>query len=588
MATTTYVRRLGYHHFAYLRSIAEGIDIQSSAKRYLGIDHGLQATTAHEQTVDVVRSIARRRGERKWRLIGMTIRIKPGSDQPTLDQYMAERDLEGWREEEILELYKEAYPTDRKSARRYRLKESQLALLREIESLAAEKPLPTDLVTGWFSEITASKLAEAGIDTLGELGARVSRGGRWYTVMTGVGRTKALRIALHLETLLPGSTSETAPTFESLMTTESLAVPRMHDHGMLPSSQEAPSSAKSLPIFATDLDAIEAWLAAKASSGSKSKTYRREAMRIHLWSMYECSGKQFCQLSVHDCNHYLRFLQCVPSKWTSQVRVKEGALGWAPFRGSLNNQSIRQSLVIVTSMFAWLQKAQYLTGNPWLSVDQRAEKRDTEKSPLGQKVLTASIDTELLKFLDGQPPSPSRTRMRFILCFIEAVGLRSAELLNAKLGDLEQTPDGWMMQVTGRNASNRLISVPGQAVAALDEYLSSRGFLSIESAPPDAPLLASTKNPMQPIGYQALYEHVRGWFTKAAKSSILSADEQAVLSGASVHWLRHTFGSRAMAREVPVDAIQMQMGHSNVQTTVGLYGKSPLKQRVAAIEKAFG
>jgi hypothetical protein len=71
--STVFVRRLGPHHFAYLRAIAEGLDLQDSAKRYLGIEHGHEAKTAHQQTTDAVRALARRRHERAWRLIGITI-----------------------------------------------------------------------------------------------------------------------------------------------------------------------------------------------------------------------------------------------------------------------------------------------------------------------------------------------------------------------------------------------------------------------------------------------------------------------------------------------------------------------------------
>ena len=38
-----FVSRLGPHHFAHLRATAEGIDLVQSARRYLGIEHGLQA-----------------------------------------------------------------------------------------------------------------------------------------------------------------------------------------------------------------------------------------------------------------------------------------------------------------------------------------------------------------------------------------------------------------------------------------------------------------------------------------------------------------------------------------------------------------
>ncbi len=56
-----FIHRLGPHHFAHLRAVAEGIDLNESAQRYLGIEHGNEAVTAHRQTVDQIRAIARLR-----------------------------------------------------------------------------------------------------------------------------------------------------------------------------------------------------------------------------------------------------------------------------------------------------------------------------------------------------------------------------------------------------------------------------------------------------------------------------------------------------------------------------------------------
>jgi hypothetical protein len=114
------VRHIGLHHFAYLRAVAEGLDIAESAARYLGTGHGHEARSAHQQTVDAVRAIARRRNE-PWRLVGLSIRIT-GMEQPTLEAF-AEGRLEGFSDAEVLKLYREAFPTDRKAARSHRLRE---------------------------------------------------------------------------------------------------------------------------------------------------------------------------------------------------------------------------------------------------------------------------------------------------------------------------------------------------------------------------------------------------------------------------------------------------------------------------------
>jgi integrase len=253
----------------------------------------------------------------------------------------------------------------------------------------------------------------------------------------------------------------------------------------------------------------------------------------------------------------------------------------------LSRKSQAQAIVIVASLFTWLQAARYLPANPWLLVNQKTGDDASEKL-LDTKALSETAVLAILKFIEAQPPSPSRSRMRFILRFMASVGLRSAELLSAKLEDFRLEPEGWVMQVHGKGAKNRIAAVPGQAFEALQEYLELRGVGTIESAPPEAPLLASTLDPMERIGYQALYEHVKGWFYKAISASALPLNERLKLSGASTHWLRHTFGTRAIARDVPLDVIQAQMGHASIQTTTAIYGRAPIRRRVDELGKAFG
>ena len=168
------------------------------------------------------------------------------------------------------------------------------------------------------------------------------------------------------------------------------------------------------------------------------------------------------------------------------------------------------------------------------------------------------------------------------------MGLRSAELLGARLEDFSHESEGWVLQVRGKGAKNRIAAVPGQAVDALQAYMASRGMANIENAPSGVPLLASVKDPLAPIGYQALYEHVKGWMTKALRNSDLVLAERDKLAGATTHWLRHTFGTRAIARQVPLDVIQAQMGHASIQTTTAIYGRAPIKRRVDELGKAFG
>ncbi|RYE72411.1 MAG: hypothetical protein EOO81_03445 [Oxalobacteraceae bacterium] len=95
-----FVQTTGLHHFVYLRAVAEGLDVAESAVRYLGTEHGHEARSAHQQTVDAVRAIARRRSE-PWRLVSLSIK-STGTEQLTLEAF-AEKRLEGFSDAKVLE-----------------------------------------------------------------------------------------------------------------------------------------------------------------------------------------------------------------------------------------------------------------------------------------------------------------------------------------------------------------------------------------------------------------------------------------------------------------------------------------------------
>ena len=592
--------RLGAHHFAHVRALAEGLDVVSSAQRYLGIEHGNQAQSASRQTVDALRAIANRRHEPAWRLIGLTIQVQSPSTQPSLQAFIEERDLDDWSETEVAAMYAEIYPLDPKVNKRTRLREKLLDLLVRLEKQVAEQPQPNDSVAGWLDELMAKKLIDADILTLGALRQAISVGGRWYRALPGVGAAKAARLEAYLRQLLAFDNSDATPAFTLPwpVTRHALTHALTLDASTGAVWHAPPSSAgtglrtDSTPATASllaansDTDAVQAWIVARAGSPATIKSYRREATRLLLWLLRAAAGASLAQMRIEDCNAYLAFLANIPASWISRRSAAPGQPGWAPFRGQLSHDSQQQAIVIVASLFTWLQSAQYLQGNPWVLVNKKTGD-DRHKKVLDSKALSQNASTAILAFIDQAAPSPARARIRFIVVFLSAVGLRSSELLNATLGQIQHAPEGWLLQVHGKGAKNRIVHLPGQAMAALRDYLTARDIFELENANPDLPLLGNLKDPTQHLGYQALYEHVTGWLSKAVLRSALPAAEKSKLLGASTHWLRHTFGTRAVALEVPLDVIQAQLGHASIQTTMDIYGKAPIKRRAEALSVAF-
>ena len=580
-----YVSRLGLHHFAHLRAVAEGLPIVDAAKRYLGVEHGHQAKAAHLETRDAVRAVARRRGLSAWRLIGIALDVQVShSGTPSLQEFIESRDLDDWSEADVLQMYQEIYPASGKQLHRQRvrtrLRERLLETMHELEALAAEQPQPADAISGWFDAITAAKLLSADMVILAQLQERIAIGGRWWRNLPGIGRTKAQRIESHLTMLLSGQPQPKPRVVFSL--------PQKAQSPSVPSSQlMVVDLAVSAQPMGDDKQAIEAWVAAKAGSAATVKAYTRESTRLLLWLGHERGSTSFGQMTLLDCRDYMAFLQHIPTHWMSRARAQPGSPGWAPFRGPLSTRSVRQAITIVVSMIHWFQASGYIAQNPWLLVNQKIGD-DRQERVLQSKALSEVATREVIAFCQKKLPEPAAQRMLFIVQFVTSVGLRSAELLSAQLTDVQHEEEGWVMQVHGKGAKNRIVALPPAALQALNTYLQARGLGDITCATPQAPVLASLHDPLQGVGYQALYQHVKSWLGKAIDVADLPTSERMRLRKASTHWLRHTFGTRAIAKEVPLDVIQAQMGHASIQTTTAIYGRAPMRRRIDEMDRAFG
>ena len=103
-----------------------------------------KAVTAHRLVVDQVRAVARRRGETSARP-DRPDDPRLDTAQPSLEEFIAERGLDGWSEAEVTELCRVRGETrDRTRAqRRERLRRRQIELLRSLESAVAEAPSPS-------------------------------------------------------------------------------------------------------------------------------------------------------------------------------------------------------------------------------------------------------------------------------------------------------------------------------------------------------------------------------------------------------------------------------------------------------------
>lgn len=618
-----FVHSLGTHHFAHLRAIAEGVPVSTSAFQYLGIHHGNQAVTAHRETVEAVRALALRHGEKAWRLVGLAIPLGAESKNPTLEEFAETTSwASDFSEQELLEAYLERYPTGKKPTRRLRLRESLMSTLERMEKLSVEPPKPQDAIAGWFDEDTSSRLATLGAKTLAQLNTLIASSTSWHTPAKAIGAVKAERIEQHLAALIPLQCRPAqqlnvnfpggplvSPAKLEASAPSPFEIQGIADVDSKPSAPEswqivanktveghitAIATGTYIPHSDCDLraandgEAIFEWVASRATSPATKRTYLREAARFVIWLSRERNLKSLNDLKALDCKAYMQFLERIPTTYISdpKLRPKVVDAGWAPFRGQLDASSQKQAIVIVAAMYTWLAAAGYLNRNPWAVVNKRVANSKSAKGATS-KAFSEDLMDAIEKYVDKAPQNLDAARFKFILRFVEAVGMRSSELIEARLKELVRRDGALFLIVKGKGGKLRNLFLPPQAIQSLEAYLFARGLPSIAQVSGEIPLISGLKDNEKPISYSALYATVKKWLNCAIASVDLDQRELDHLKNASTHWLRHTFGTRAIARDVPPEVIQSQMGHESIDTTMNTYAKASEKRVVEQITKAF-
>ena len=574
--------RLVLPHLLHLRAVAQGLPVAEAARRYLGVEHGNEAPAAHRRVVDRVAAVARRRGDSRWRLLGVEIAVPAAPEsRPAIDDWARDQGLEDWPNGELQDLYAERFPPpepaeQRRQARNARLRARRLARITELEAVAAERALPSDRLDGWLSPELAGQLQRRGLLLLGDLQALIARGGRWWKGLPAYGPVKAARLAGRVEQLLGAPRPPWAP---AAVQADLAALSGREG------ANRAPAAAAGIDA-ADDRQAVQAWIAARAGSALTARQYEREAERFILWCVIE-RGRALADATAEDCRGDMDFIADVPPRWISRAKAARFAPGWAPFRGPLSVASQGVAIAALHSLFSWLVQARYLASNPWVLVNRKLgdDPARGDDDDATSRAFTPAAWRALQAHLQGGAASASTAWLAWLCTFVECTGLRAAELLGARRAHLQRGAHGWVLRVHGKGRRNRTVPVPTAAIDATRRYFAARG-MELESAPPETPLLALLVDPTAAISYGALHETFTRFVRRAVKAGDLTDEDRRHAERASAHWLRHTHATRAAERNVPPDGLQENLGQSDPRTTARYY-RAQMQRRQKEMERAF-
>lgn len=628
-------RKIGRHHIAFYRGWLLGLDVKQLADRYL--ETGLDLRLAKSTLVwirDSVRQAALRHGKHgEARLLRLHLAQaaggQPANPYPSLEEFQSEYDPDGyWREEDLIRQYVEAFPqaANKKARHRQRLINRQIAALAWIECLLTTVPVPTDPVFAWFDKPVANRLLIAGITTIGVLLERIrARGYRWWMSIPRLGEKGAARIVSWLqgyeESLGPLPDHSLSPIRS--LPTAILAQSRPHKTAIVPmdalavpqtlAGETGSNRHPGQPRIeaANDYQAIQSWLAMKSGSQHTARAYRKEAERMLLWAIME-RGKALSDLSIEDCAAFRDWLSLLgrtapeqwgfllpQADWIGKRNTLRFSADWRPFDGPLSAASVRQALTIVSGLFEWLVRVQYCAFNPWDAVSKgRVRQEDAPEDIELTRVFSVGQWQYLMDTLDGLPADAHAERLRFVLPFAHATGLRVSELVDAKTGRLYTMPlrdslgTRWMLKVLGKGGKWRAVPLSERVVSLLVAYLTQRGLDHDPLAnPQETPIIAKIDGNAT-VSSSGLYKAIRGLFQSAAESLRAGGrnQEAKAFDRASVHWIRHTCGSHMGSAGVPVNLVQKLLGHASLATT-SIYTNSDeerLWQEITDLESMSG
>jgi integrase len=620
-------RLLSREHFAFARAIAQGIAPDRAWDQYLRHEGEASDKRRVRGTVAWIRAEFAAAAKREARPgIERLVLLDPaelgdaGAAAPSLEAYAAARGMEDFSEDEVVAAWAEEFGSAaRAGRRRARIMTKQLEALQWLEKLAAHDPKPGDGVGAWLAPSLASRLEAAGMPTLFALAERInSVGARWWTVARGVGAGKAgrilewlqrhegtlgLRVGAHVATpfmqLSAGELALVVAPATALRPLEKLVVPVDLDGSA--GRYRAPREQCQLEAT-NDLAAIDAWLASRRSTTADKtltatgRAYRKEAERLTLWAVLEAK-KPISSLTVEDAIAFADFLRNPPASWCGRWPAKRWSPLWRPMAGPLGPVALKQAIVILRSLYAFLIEQRYVTGNPFaaIAIERQPGRKLGSGRTLSLVQWNAVVDQ--LQHDTSAEASPAARRRARAVRWCYATGLRESELTAARCGDLQRVDlvgtagagVGWLLEVTGKGGKVRQVPVPPGLVDELSDALARAGRPDdpFDLVNAKIPILASFElGELSAWSTSGAYKGMKTLFAQAAKR--LKGTDAQRLEAASPHWLRHTHGSHALngtggRKPVPLQVVSNNLGHTSLATT-SVYVQTELADRVKAME----
>ena len=267
-------------------------------------------------------------------------------------------------------------------------------------------------------------------------------------------------------------------------------------------------------ILETDESLIKSFLSAKNVEGCSKRTISYYKSTIENLMMYMKSySKSLRELETNDIRKYI-------TDYTNNHSANKTTL-----------DNIRR---IISSLFSWLEEENYIIKSP---------ARRVHKIKTGKTIKTVYSDEELEILRDNS----KNIRNLAIIDILASTGMRIGELVNLKISDIDF--DKRECKVLGKGNKERIVYFDARTKIHLKEYLSTR--LDNEKS-----LFVSLNSPNNPLKISGIEIMLR------------ALGKQLNINRVHPHKFRRTLATKAIDKGMPIEQVQVLLGHSKIDTTM--------------------
>lgn len=336
----------------------------------------------------------------------------------------------------------------------------------------------------------------------------------------------------------------------------------------------------------SDSDALGLFLNKIGSRSYETlRRYERETTRLTAFLYLEL-GISYRDVKLRHLQSYLRFVQDLPEHW-----LVPGLLSGQPdrvlFKSSVEpGKSTDQIIDVLSSFFSFLEKSNYVNGNPASLLV-----RSGEKVARGHSVVRFFYDAQwqfLLQCLASMPTITAEQkkeaeRTRYLFSIGYALALRESELTGHSCRDIYPDDDGgFFLDVLGKGRKRRRVPVNKsvqQKIRDYRDFSGSPGFFGDDF--PLAPKIRSRGGVIKSMSARGL----RFWWSNFMNfcQSRSAPEMQFNFQDLPFHTLRHTALTH-LARKMDIEDLAIFAGHDSINTTSQYYHAETSRLKMLSAE----